>query len=114
MHQPVGVSIHARVRAGDDGIRQRAALVDVSIHARVRAGDVPGKMSGALSSEFQSTPACERATTDTQLGLMFWQVSIHARVRAGDIGRRLLHSSRKRFQSTPACERATSCQPKDV
>ena len=56
------VSIHARVRAGDDcPYVAWSPYIDVSIHARVRAGD-----------------------PDKHIRHQHGDVSIHARVRAGD------------------------------
>ena len=38
--------------------------VGVSIHARVRAGDEATRLSSKVGTVFQSTPACERATAN--------------------------------------------------
>ena len=61
----------------------------------------------SASLAFQSTPACERATSCSYPCKAACRVSIHARVRAGDPWRERLYPGDCGFQSTPACERAT-------
>jgi len=105
---PKSVSIHARVRAGDE-TRRKALRASASFNPRPRASGRPNRRfqsssfwsfnprpraSGrrmvccnlCSSSVFQSTPACERATQGSSLREMTTDVSIHARVRAGDFG----------------------------
>ena len=107
----------------------------VSIRARVRAGDLTKTRGrGCWLEPFQSAPACERATRVPRSGghLLSARVSIRARVRAGDIEAFKLQQSLRlgcfnprprasgrpallrdvaglpgRFQSAPACERAS-------
>ena len=101
-----GVSIHARVRAGDAAAtsssdqfssfnprprasgRQtpratpRTTPLFQSTPACERATRQPDHR--VCQPEFQSTPACERATHVEAVAIDVGHVSIHARVRAGD------------------------------
>ena len=106
-----------------------AAAFFVSIHARVRAGDWRGRQtrcwhrgfnprpraSGRLDlftpvherEQFQSTPACERATCAVSPGpiLHMFQSTPACERATTDAVPDGLHGA---FQSTPACERATA------
>ena len=63
--------------------------------------------SAASNYSFQSTPACERATRHIDAHVAADRVSIHARVRAGDLATSASFTTPPSFQSAPACERAT-------
>jgi len=110
----------------------------VSIHARVRAGDNAGVASTTAASGFNPRPRASGRPKDAGINIMDSVVSIHARVRAGDMTRRgclptfgcfnprprasgrpvpfIVESDKGAFQSTPACERATpqSCMSRSM
>ena len=86
-----------------------AACTDACFNPRPRASGRPRReRSPHLGhDQFQSAPACERATCGSQPMRQHASVSIRARVRAGDLRPLDAAHAAVRFQSAPACERAT-------